>query len=77
MQHDVEKYLVDVLEAAKDISDFSGGISFDEYRNSKLVKAAVERKFEIIGEAMNRISKEAPALLNKSENLERLLRFGI
>jgi len=75
MQHDAEKYLVDILEAAKDIAEFCGKISFDEYRSDKLVKAAVERKFEIIGEAMSRLSRALPSTASQIREFEKIIAF--
>ena len=40
MQHDVEKHILDILSAAKDIQQFVGAMSFDEYHANRLVKAA-------------------------------------
>ena len=53
MQRDVEKHLIDILEAANDIQQFVSGRAFDDYHSDRMLKAAVERKFEIIGEALN------------------------
>jgi len=75
MQHDAEKHLVDILDATSDITEFTRGISFDEYRANKLVKAAVERKFEILGEAMNRLSKGSPATAKQIREFKKIIAF--
>ncbi len=75
MQHDAEKYLVDILDAANDIAEFSDGMSFDDYHENKLVKAAVERKFEIIGEAISRLSKESPETARLIREFEKIIAF--
>jgi uncharacterized protein with HEPN domain len=75
MQHDVEKYVVDILQAAKDIQQFVGTMSFDDYYANKLVKAAVERKFEIIGEALSRISRAAPSTATAIREYEKIIAF--
>ncbi len=75
MQHDAEKYLVDILDAANDIAVFSEGMSYDEYQESKLVRAAIERKFEIIGEAMSRLSKESPETVGEIREFEKIIAF--
>jgi uncharacterized protein with HEPN domain len=46
-----------------------------EYQSSKLVKAAVERKFEIIGEAMSRLSKNSPDIARKIGEYEKIIAF--
>lgn len=45
----------DALDAARTIDDFLAGISLDEYLSDLLRRRAVEREFEIIGEALNRL----------------------
>lgn len=45
-----------VVESADAIADAVEGISFDGYSNSRLIRAAVEREFITIGEALNNLS---------------------
>ncbi len=54
-----KKYLFDILEAVESIEEFTRKINFlqYQYQEQKLIKRAVEREFEIIGEAMNRLLK--------------------
>lgn len=49
--HDrIHKYLHDALQAVDDILEFVNGIEFRDYDTNLQLQAAVERKFEIIGE---------------------------
>jgi len=58
MQDNIKKYLYDILVSAKSIFDYLGEKrDFTVYENDKLLRRAVEREFEIIGEATNRILK--------------------
>lgn len=51
-----KKLLSDILQAIVEIEMFLGEKrDFNEYKNNLLVKKAVERELEIIGEAMNRL----------------------
>lgn len=51
----IEKYLVDISESISHIEEFTGNVdSFLDYEKNLLVKRAVERELEIIGEAMRR-----------------------
>ena len=43
----------DALQAARHVPSFLKGRSFAEYDADKLLQSAVERQFEIIGEALN------------------------
>lgn len=45
--------------------------SFEEYKDNPLLKRAIERNLEIIGEAINRILKEQPDV--KIENAKRIV----
>ena len=53
MQRDPRAFLWDVREASLAIQSFTQDMDAMAYENNELVKAAVERKFEVIGEALN------------------------
>lgn len=55
-------YLWDMLEAAKLVVSFASGKSLEEYRASALLRSAVERQLEIIGEAARRVSPAYQAI---------------
>lgn len=50
-------YLYDIVRAAEDIAKFLNGISYAQYRGDAMRQAAVERKFEVIGEAARKLSE--------------------
>jgi uncharacterized protein with HEPN domain len=52
-------YLADILDAAKAVRRFTGGISLEDFKSNEEKYEAVNRKFEIIGEAARRLSPEA------------------
>jgi uncharacterized protein with HEPN domain len=49
-------YLWDMLEAAREVVQFTRGISFAAYVRERMRQRAVERAVEIIGEAARRVS---------------------
>lgn len=53
-----DAYLEDILEAAKAIQRFTGGVSLEAFKANEEKYEAVNRKFEIIGEAARRLSPE-------------------
>ncbi len=58
MKREIKKYLFDIMVSISSINDYLGKTrDFFEYQNNKLLRRAVEREIEIIGEAMNRIIK--------------------
>jgi uncharacterized protein with HEPN domain len=60
MERDARGFLWDVLERADAISRLIADRPRDDYIADGLRKAAVERHFEIIGEALNQLSKISP-----------------
>lgn len=58
MDNRIKQYLFDIEQSIEDVELFMRAInSFEEYEKDKLIKRAVEREIEIIGEAMSRILK--------------------
>jgi uncharacterized protein with HEPN domain len=52
-----KKFLEDILLAISDIEEFVGNEKrFEYFNNNSMLKAASERKFEIIGEALRKFS---------------------
>jgi uncharacterized protein with HEPN domain len=49
-------YLLDMLLAARDVSAFVEGRTFEQYLENRQLRLAVERGLEIIGEASRRVS---------------------
>ncbi|MGF1478473.1 MAG: DUF86 domain-containing protein [Cyanophyceae cyanobacterium] len=48
----------DMTQAIQRIQSFTNGLTFDEYLNDIRTVSAVERQFEVLGEAAPRISTE-------------------
>lgn len=65
MQPEMLKLLVDIRDAACDIRSFTAGMDLSEYRLDAKCRAAVERKFEIIGEACTRLRDQFPESFGK------------
>jgi uncharacterized protein with HEPN domain len=74
-QRDPRAYLWDVTEAARAIESFIAGLDAKAYANAAIVNAAVERKFEIIGEALNQLSKLDAALAAQIPELAKMVAF--
>ena len=60
MEEKIQKWLYDIQFAIEEIESFFVDMpnSFNQYSNNLILKRAVERDLEIIGEAVNRILKE-------------------
>jgi uncharacterized protein with HEPN domain len=54
-------YLWDMWDAAQAIQEFVSGKTFHHYQHDRMLRGAVERHLEIIGEAANRVSLDFQA----------------
>lgn len=75
MNDEIRKSLFDVILASEDIAKFTKGLDFSNYSKDKMVQKAVEREFEIIGEALNRIKKINPEILKDISEYHRIIGF--
>jgi len=58
MELEIKKYLFDIRESLESIEKYLGDRrDFNIYMSDKMLRRAIEREFEIIGEAMGRIEK--------------------
>lgn len=75
MQRDPRAFLWDVREAALAIQSFTTGMDSAAYAANPMAQAAVERKFEIIGEALNQLSKLDTAVASRIPDLAQIVAF--
>jgi uncharacterized protein with HEPN domain len=75
MKDEVREYLEDILKEACNIKEFIVGKDFEQYSNDRLLKAGVERKFEIIGEALNRIKSNDEDILIEIRDYRSIISF--
>jgi uncharacterized protein with HEPN domain len=75
MARDSRALLADVLDAARSIEHFRRDLDLDGFRGDELVRAGVERKLEIIGEALSRLSREEPGLAERIPDVARIVGF--
>ncbi len=55
MNEHTTKCLYDILLAGKAVVSFATGKTYEDFLRDEMLRSAVERKFEIIGEALTRI----------------------
>lgn len=55
------KYIWDMLDAARTVVELTQGKTLADYERTKMLRLAVERSIEIIGEAARRVSDEFKA----------------
>jgi uncharacterized protein with HEPN domain len=58
MKIEIKKFLFDIKESIDSIESYLGDErDFTIYQNNKMLRRAIEREFEIMGEAMSRIDR--------------------
>lgn len=67
--------LWDARHAAEKIARFTAGRTFDDYLADEMMSAAVERQFEIIGEAFSLLRRAFPALGEQVPDIARIIAF--
>lgn len=75
MQRDPRAFLWDVRESALAIQTFTTGMDLAGYAANEMAQAAVERKFEIIGEALNQLAKLDAPLATRIPDLPQIVAF--
>ncbi len=64
MKDEVLAHLYDIAQAARAVKTFVQDHTFDDYAAEEQLRSAVERKFEIMGEALNRLRRDSPKTLS-------------
>jgi uncharacterized protein with HEPN domain len=75
MQLEVRTFLEDTRQAAELLATFTRGRSLESYTSDPMLSASVEREFEIIGEALNRLRQAAPEVAAGIPKLEQIIAF--
>ena len=75
MRLEARKYLLDIQVAADRIGRFTQGKSFQQYLADEILRSAVERQFEIVGEALSRLSKEDAGIATAIPDHARIIAF--
>jgi uncharacterized protein with HEPN domain len=65
MQREAKAYLWDIANAAASIRSFTAGKDLNAYESDELLRAAVERKFGIVGEALSQLLRSFPSYRDK------------
>lgn len=75
MQHDPAAYLFDMRESCARLRRFTQGKRFDDYIEDEMLQAAVERQFEILGEALAQLYKISPEIAGRISDYRRVIDF--
>ena len=75
MQRESKKYLFDIQRAARLIGEFSANKTFADYMRNPMLRAAIEREFTIIGEAMSQLARRDQASAARITDSGRIIAF--
>ena len=75
MRRDPKAYLWDAREAIDAIGAFIRDRTEEEFQQDAMLRSAVERQFEIVGEAFSQLARRDPALANQIPDLPEIVAF--
>lgn len=75
MHADARDLLWDARRAAERVLRFTHGKTFADYQADELLRSAVERQLEIVGEALNKLSRVDSATAAAIPDLPRIVGF--
>jgi uncharacterized protein with HEPN domain len=75
MRIESKKYLYDIARAAKLALGFIAGKSFSDYSADVMLRSAVERQLEIVGEALAQLAKADLTVASQIGEYQRIIAF--
>lgn len=75
MRLEAKKYLYDMQQAASLLAEFVAGRTFADYQADAMLRAAVERQFEIIGEALSKLARLDADVATRVSEHRRIIAF--
>jgi len=75
MPRDPRAYLWHARRAAALVFEFVADRSWEDYKADPMLRSAVERQFEIFGEALSQLGRAAPDLAAGVPDLPRIVAF--
>jgi uncharacterized protein with HEPN domain len=75
MRIESKKYLYDIVQAAKLALEFVEGKTFANYGADPMLRSAVERQLEIVGEALAQLARTDPATASQIGEYQRIIAF--
>ena len=75
MPRSLQTYLWEIEQAVEDVEQFTKGKTLAEYQQDSMLRAAVERKFTVIGEALAQMLCHFPATQQKIAYVRKIVDF--
>lgn len=75
MRLEARKYVFDIQRAVALLTEFTANKAFADYACDAMLRAAVEREFEIIGEALAQLAKRDADIAARISEHRRIIAF--
>lgn len=75
MKLETRKYLYDIQRAAGLVREFTDGKTLADYEADTMLRSAVERQFEVIGEAMTSLANVDKSVAERITHYQRIIAF--
>ena len=75
MRLESKKYLYDIAGAAAAAMQFVEGKAYGDYTANAMLRSAVERQLEIVGEALAQLARTDPATAAQISEYQRIIAF--
>jgi len=75
MKLETKKFLYDIHRAALLVREFTLDQKLTDYTRDSMMRAAVEREFEIIGEAMKQLARIDSPVISRISDYQRIISF--
>ena len=75
MRRDSLGALEHILDAVQNVAHDTAGMTFEEFERDRRTRQLVERNFEIIGEAVNRVRTHEPSVASRISSHNQIVAF--
>ena len=75
MPHNAKKYLYDMREACGLVVQFTEGRIWNDYKDDAVLRSAVERQCQILGEALHQLHKNDPSAAQRIPHHRDIINF--
>jgi uncharacterized protein with HEPN domain len=75
MRVEAKTLLYDMRQACERVIAFTAGKDYSDYKNDVYCRSAVERQFQIIGEALGRLAKMCPEIVAEIPSHRMIVNF--